>query len=140
MTAWGGNGQPVDDAVIDATEATIGVRFPPELRAFYLAHNGGWPEDGEEGDDRHPFVHGYTPIGDPADDTCVAGLAALLAEQDVRLCRLIPFAYDAGGNVILAPGRDAASPTPLIWLPQTNELEPCEGWSLTDLLPPPATS
>ncbi|MFT4265385.1 MAG: hypothetical protein QM572_18545 [Nocardioides sp.] len=74
----------MDDAVIDATEAAMGVRFP-------------------------------------------------------RLASLIPFAYDAGGNVILSPGRDASSPVPLIWLPQTNDLEPCEGLTLADLLPPRAT-
>jgi hypothetical protein len=132
--SWGGAGPSVDDIDIDAAEHALGVRFPLALRAFYLAHNGGWPDD-EEGVAPHPFVHGYTPIGDPVDDACLVGLAVLLGEQDARLSGLIPFAYDAGGNTILSPGRDAASPAPMIWLPQTDDLEPCDGWTLTALLP-----
>lgn len=135
-SAWGGDGPPVDDVVIDAAEDAIGARFPVELRTFYLAHNGGWPQD-DQSTDSHPFVHGYTPIGEPSDDTCLVGLAALLAEQSTRLAGLIPFGYDAGGNIFLSPSRDAASPMPLIWLPQTDELEPCEEYTLADLLPPP---
>lgn len=134
-SAWGGDGPTVDDAVIDTAERTMGVRFPRELRAFYLDHNGGWPED-EDDDRQHPFVHGYTPIGDPGDDTCLVGLAALLAEQDKQLAGLIPFAYDAGGNILLSPRQETARPVPLIWLPQTGDLELCEGWVLADLLPP----
>ncbi|WP_430781414.1 SMI1/KNR4 family protein [Actinoplanes sp. G11-F43] len=132
MIAWHNEGPPVTASMLRQVERDLGVTFPALLRAFYRHHNGGWPTT----DEAHPLgVHGYFPIG--AGETSLAGTYAALVGAAPRLTGLIPFAYDAGGNTFLAPGRDDGA-RPVLWLHQENEAVVLEH-ALDALLPPGPT-
>lgn len=124
------DGPPVTDAAIGRVERGLGVVLPDRLRAFYLSHNGGWPKT----DETHPLgVHGYIPIGDT--ETSMLRTALTLTEADDRLAGLIPFAYDAGGDIFLTPGGRPTGTRPVLWPAQENHAVTLDH-SLNDLLPP----
>lgn len=72
-------------------------RLPSSFEVFYLANNGGYPRDNDEGNifmlgGFNPIKYGELPIERLYQD---------LTESFGELRDMIPFAYDEGGNCFL---------------------------------------
>jgi hypothetical protein len=90
-----GCSQPIEETELDVCEAVLAHRLPGEFRQHYLKNNGGVPEDGlfrGTGEWEPLEVAGFYPI-------------PILAEHYHAMCakrvipdRMLPFAYDPGGN------------------------------------------
>lgn len=101
-----GCSQPIENTDLDACETVLKHKLPGEFRQHYLKYNGGVPEDNLfPGNDEWESseVTGFYPIKHKksAADT----QNSLLIEHYQLMCvknvipdRMLPFAYDPGGN------------------------------------------
>jgi hypothetical protein len=93
---------PATEATIRAFESRHGVVFPPDVRSFYLTHDGESPEsDGILG-----FMR-LLPLAEIED------AAAAIAEGG--LTRVIPILESGGGDRHYVQSYDAANPDPKLY-------------------------
>lgn len=94
-------GPPIDVADLDALEDRLGVKLPPQYRAFLLRVNGGTPRP-ERCFDNHKGVESLVFMFYAVKHERVSLTLAQSAWQleDRVPSVLLPIAYDAGGNQI----------------------------------------
>lgn len=101
-----GCSQPIENTDLDACETVLTHKLPAEFRQHYLKCNGGIPEDNlfPGNDEWEPLeVTGFYPIKNKKSAT--DSQSSLLVEhyhlmraKEVIPDRMLPFAFDPGGN------------------------------------------
>lgn len=98
--------QPIGNSDLDACETILKRKLPSDFRQHYLKYNGGIPEDNlfPGNDEWEPLeVTGFFPIrhkksaADPQSSLLIEHYH-LMCAKDVIPDRMLPFAYDPGGN------------------------------------------
>ena len=94
-------GEPLTAEHIDALETTVGKPFPPEYRAFLLAHNGGRPESAIVDIDNCPagagVVQMFLGVTGPIESETVEWSWKVFQGRIPE--RLLPVADDPFGNL-----------------------------------------
>jgi hypothetical protein len=91
--------QPIYETDFAAIEARMGITFPSDLRAHYLAANGGRPLQNifyAHGDGYH--IHQFTPLRFGKRLETVEDVFDLMREDERLPQDAIAFAIDAGGD------------------------------------------
>ncbi len=110
-------GQELSNADLDSLEVLLGGKVPLEFRRLYLASNGGYIDDSQEGNAL--LLAGFVPIkyGRIPMELAYKELTRDFPQMKGR----VPFAFDEGGNYFLLTLAEGEQGEVGLWIMDTEE-------------------
>jgi cell wall assembly regulator SMI1 len=121
---WEGSGPPVSEEHVVEVEKALGVRFPDDYRRLIPQCHGASPTPVDYIESRGTGPHQMLSF-DPADEYYIVDTVAGLAIDNQLPDKVIPFAEDAGGDMMCFDFReDPANPKVIYWAHDSGEPDP----------------